>query len=153
MVKLLVVSCWLLVVRHVSHKKYSKSQMNYYNLYIHFEGSPKTCHAVSEILGVKPKQNTLTKFDTSLYNTWWYQVVRDDSEPPFDFINAFLDLVEPHFGELAKLGIDKNDIFFWRVYEYDKQCAMEFNPQEMKRLGESGISLNIDCFEIKEETE
>ena len=30
--------------------------------------------------------------------------------------------------------------------EYDQQCGMEFHPQEMVRLGQNGIHLNIDCW-------
>lgn len=32
------------------------------------------------------------------------------------------------------------------LYEYDQQFGMEFHPQEMERLGQNGIHLNIDCW-------
>ena len=41
---------------------------------------------------------------------------------------------------------DTHKILFWMLYEYDQQCSMEFHSQEMKRLGESGIHLNIDYW-------
>lgn len=80
---------------------------------------------------------------------WFYRVTEDEEGPSFDFINNFLDIIEPNYTELTKLGVTKDDILFWLVYEYDQQCAMEFHPQEMKRLGESGIGLNIDCHQRK----
>lgn len=29
----------------------------------------------------------------------------------------------------------------------DQQCGMEFHPQQIKRLGESGIVMCIDCYQ------
>jgi len=78
-------------------------------------------------------------------------VDEDDEAPYFDFINVFLDALEPKIDELLKLGVTKDDITFWLLYEYDQQCGMEFHPQEMKRLGESGIVLCIDCWQTKDE--
>ncbi len=121
--------------------------MKYYNLYINFEDSFETYNAVTKIMGVIPAKNSPSKFRASLYDTWWYQVVEKESDSSFDFINVFLDLIEPNFNKLAELNIKKSDILIWLVYEYGKQCSMEFHPQEMKRLGESGIVFNIDCFE------
>jgi len=42
--------------------------------------------------------------------------------------------------------VARNEILFWMLYEYDQQCGMEFHPQEIIRLGQSGIHLNIDCW-------
>lgn len=84
---------------------------------------------------------------------WTYTVDTDDEEPYFDFINKFLDILEPKFNELNELGIDKSNITFWLLYEYDQQCGLEFHPQEMKRLGESGIVLCIDCWQLDKEIE
>lgn len=68
-------------------------------------------------------------------------------EKPIDFINVLLDILEPNFSKLKVLGIEKHDILLWLVYEYQHQCAMSFHPEEMERLGKSGIALNIDCHE------
>ena len=80
---------------------------------------------------------------------WTYAFDEEYEAPNYDFINQFLNIIEPHFIELQNIGINKQDILIWLNYEYDQQCAMEFHPEEMKRLGESGIVMNIDCFQIK----
>ena len=125
--------------------------MKYYNLYINFENSVDTYNAVKEIFQIEPQKNTPTKFNQNLFDKWWYQAVQKETDASSDFINFFLDLLEPNFEKLSQLGISKSDIIIWMVYEYDKQCSMEFHPQEMKRLGENGISFNIDCYAIKKE--
>ncbi len=124
--------------------------MKYYNLYIDLEKNSNAYHSVTEILGIKPTKKELKELDTNESNTWWHQIVENETDMPFGFINHFLDLIEPNLNKLAALGIKRSDILIWLVYEYDKQCSMEFNPQEMKRLGECGIAFNIDCFELKE---
>ena len=123
--------------------------MKYYNLYIHLENSSETYEAITEIIGVNPTKTSPSKFDTNAFDTWWYQVIESEHDSSIDFINIFLDLIEPNFDKLANLGIQKSNILIWLVYEYDKQCSLEFHPQEMKRIGELGIGLNIDCFEYK----
>lgn len=123
--------------------------MKYYNLYINFENNIDTYNAVKDLLKVVPKENTPTKFNKNLFDLWWYQVKEKEDDPTFDFINIFLDILEPNFDKLLQLGIDKSNILIWLVYEYDEQCSMEFHPEEMKRLGESGIHFNIDCHKIE----
>jgi hypothetical protein len=122
--------------------------MKYHRLHIDTKNID-TYNQVTVLLGIEP-----TKFESKrkfnyVTELWTYTVDVDDEEPYFDFINKFLDIIEPKFDELKKLGIDKENISFWLNYEYDQQCAMEFDPQEMKRLGESGIVLCIDCWQIK----
>lgn len=121
--------------------------MKYYQLYISFENSPETYAAVTQLLGKEPFPNQPSWFNANLYDSWFYQVEVADDDAPFDFITAFLDMLEGKYEALAALGISRSDILFWLVYEYDKQCALEFHPQEMKRLGENGIGLNIDCHQ------
>lgn len=118
--------------------------MKYYRLDI--SSDSKTYPLISEILGVTPLE-----FDTTSenYNLWCYGVEEneEDETPYLDFINLFLDILEPKFTELQNIGIQREDITIWKIYVYDMQCAMEFTPQEMKRLGENGITLCIDCFQ------
>ncbi|KOY86522.1 hypothetical protein AD998_10535 [bacterium 336/3] len=122
--------------------------MKYYRLYINTDGTFEMYSKITEVLGVQPTTFSKTKFSHNPYAFWAYCVDFED-EYSFDFINIFLDILEPKFDALEKIGITNKDILFWLIYEYDQQCAMEFHPQEMKRLGELGISLNIDCHEIK----
>ncbi|GGH14687.1 hypothetical protein FAZ19_07245 [Sphingobacterium alkalisoli] len=81
------------------------------------------------------------------YKVWGYGLQHDDQDPPIDYINIFLDILEPNFDKLKKIGINRDDISIWRIYEYKEICSMEIAPQETKRLGDNGITLCIDCFE------
>ncbi len=121
--------------------------MKYYRLHIDSKGSKNIYNKITKVLGIKPFEDEEEKKSDDFYSLWTYSFDEKEEDPYYDFINNFLDIIEPKFAELEKIGILKNDISFWMIYEYEKQCGMEFHPQEMKRLGESGIVLCIDCFE------
>ncbi len=122
--------------------------MKYHHLNISTDGTIETYNKITRLLNLKPKEiDKEFKFGEP-YSIWTYEVETRDEDDYFDFINKFLDILEPKFGDLEKIGVTKNDILFWLLYEYDQQCAMEFHPQEMKRLGVSGIHLNIDCWPL-----
>lgn len=123
--------------------------MKYHNLFIHFEDELKTSQAVTTIMGVEPAEFPPSRYSSPMSSPWTHQVISQDEEPYFDFINVFLDLLEEKYPLLAAIGIQKSDILIWLVYEYDEQCSLSFSPQEMRRLGESGIALNIDCHKLK----
>ena len=129
--------------------------MKFYNLHVAFSvPSWNTYNEISRILGLVPTEHTKSNFDQSDEpSDWHYQIIEKDEDPTIDFINVFLDILEPNFEKLAQLGIGRDAILFWLVYEYSKQCAMEFHPDEMQRLGQSGICLNIDCFENNQRKE
>lgn len=91
---------------------------------------------VSDILGVEV-------FDFS--KGWVYEVVTIDNKY-FDFINEFLNMLDGKYEFLSKIGVSKNDISIWMIYEYEEQCNLEFLPKDLKRLGENDISLCISCF-------
>ncbi len=121
--------------------------MKYYRLHINCKPDRVIYTSISRVLGVEPMEFQPSKmFPEETYDDWTYEIQEAENEYK-DFINIFLDLIEPKFSELKELGISKKDILIWKLYEYEHQCAMEFNPQEMKRLGEIGIHLNIDCWE------
>ena len=113
--------------------------MKFHNLYISTNNSFEIYHKITDVLGIMPKQE-------DGYDIWTYQVVTNEEDEYFDYINVFLDLLEPKFERLRDLNIHKEDITIWLFYEYNKQCSMSFDSQEMKRLGENGIALNIDCI-------
>lgn len=122
--------------------------MKYYKISIAIDNSPYVFKAISEILNIVPNiTSTEETLNMSQHEIWEHQIIETEEDKPVDFINMFLDILEPHFNTLKKIGITKDKITFWVNYEYYLQCSMEFSPQEMKRLGESGISLCIDCFE------
>ena len=94
---------------------------------------------INNIIGVK--KNYMSKI-------WCYEVVEEESDNYFDFINNFLDLLDGKYQDLTKIGIQKDDISIWRIYEYFGQCNMEFDPVRMKRLGDNEITLCITCYEV-----
>ena len=121
--------------------------MRYHWLQISIKNDIDLFNKISDLLGVKPtKLERLGKFKDK-NDLWIYAVDTDDNAAYYDFINEFLNILEPNFSELAQLGIERNDITFWLLYEYDQQCGLEFHPQEMKRLGDSGIIFCIDCWQ------
>ena len=123
--------------------------MKYYRISINTDKTVETYNKITELLGVEPMEDTFEIGSDNQYNVWTYSKEEGESfdEPYFDFINEFLDLLEPRFDRLEVLGVKRSDITFWYLYEYDQQCAMEFHPKEMKRLGENGIVLCVDCWQ------
>ena len=119
--------------------------MNYYRLYIHCKNE-EVYYQITEILLIEP-----TIFDNENTNEiktlWCYAIDEKDEDDYLDYINIYLDLIEPKLLELEGVGIERSGISVWRIYEYQHQCSMEIAPQEMKRLGNNGITLCIDCFE------
>ncbi len=113
----------------------------FYKLQISFSPSRETLNSLNSILGIE----CLT--DDEKPSQWTYEVVQKKSDQYFDFINSFLDILESKYPDLEKLNIDRDDISIWMLYEYNHQCNMEFNPQRMKRIGESGITLCISCWQ------
>lgn len=116
--------------------------MKYHQLVIFTDDTADTYQKITCLLGVKP-------IEVKEFGVWTYSVEEKDEAPYFDFVNAFLDLLEPRFEKLEELGITKDKILFWLLYEYEHQCALGFGPQELQRLGVNGIALNIDCWEPK----
>lgn len=77
---------------------------------------------------------------------WNLVLVEKQEDPPIDFINYFLNLLEDKYERLQEIGIPKNYISIWRYYYCDEdQCNLEITPQEMSRLGKNGIVLCITC--------
>lgn len=101
---------------------------------------------MTQLLGLKPEETSKDESSKNRYSQWIYLVTETDTDPWFDFINHFLDILEPKFIDLEQLGINSDKIVFWMQYEYAQQCAMEFRSQDLKRLGNSGIDLNINSW-------
>ncbi|MFT7234407.1 MAG: hypothetical protein ACI8TA_003639 [Cyclobacteriaceae bacterium] len=114
---------------------------------IHFEPSLETFDAIGSILNLEPSEDKLENLNTDIHSSWTYEVIEVKDAPHFDFINKFCDLLEGKFDKLYDLGINRNDITFWYLYEYEGQCNLEFNPKDLKRLGDNGITLCISCWD------
>jgi hypothetical protein len=120
--------------------------MRYYNqIRIHFNPSSEVFDSISKILVLEPKIEEIRSH--AEHSTWTYEIVTENEDPYYDFINNFLDLFENKYEALKKIGITRDCISFWLLYEYDQQCNLEFDPQRMKRLGEAGIVLCISCWD------
>lgn len=126
-------------------------KMKYHRLDIRTDNSADTYNKISNLLGWTPIQRDNDKTSNDRYSIWSHSVDIGDDEPYFDFVNIFLDRLEPNFTELQKLAVTKDDITIWLLHEYNQQCGMEFHPKEMKRLGDNGIVLCIDCWQTGEE--
>jgi len=119
-----------------------------YELQLHFDASLETFNAITKILSKLPKKENYIQ---PIPSTWAYEVVCEDEDPYFDFINEFLNILEGNFERLIEIGVEKNNISIWLLYEYDSQCNMEFDPKRLMRLGENGITLCISCWDSGKE--
>ena len=115
--------------------------MNFYRLHIATENKA-IYDSVSKILNVLP-----SSMDEESFGIWVYGIEDKDEDSCLDFINIFMDILEPNLMRLESIGIERSDISIWRIYEYDQQCGMEISPADMSRLGNNGITLCIDCFQ------
>lgn len=110
-------------------------EKSFYSLRINAEESKY--ERVSEILSTRPQ---------NLSKGWIFEV-ENSKEQYFDFINNFLDILENNYEKLNNIGVHKEDISIWLIYEYNDQCNLEFLPADMERLGKNGISLCVSCYE------
>jgi hypothetical protein len=118
-----------------------------HQLQIHFDPSIETYNAITKILFKMPKKETNVQ---TIPNAWTYEVISENEDPYFDYINEFLHILEDNYEKLHKIGIEKDSISIWLFYEYDSQCNMEFDPKRLKRLGDNGITLCISCWDTGE---
>ena len=86
--------------------------MKCYQLCIFSNDTADIYNAITLLLGVTP-------METAGYGVWTYSISVNYDEPYFDFINVFLDLLEPKLDELAKLGILRENIILWLLYKYE----------------------------------
>lgn len=91
---------------------------------------------VSELLHLEPIRD--------INPDWCIEI--EEREKYFDFINYFLDTMEGKYEELKAIGINKEHISIWFLYEYDNQCNLEFLPKDLKRIGENDITLCVSCW-------
>ena len=122
----------------------------YHSLQISFDPSVETFNQLTTILGVKPT-DSFSDFPDNIPNCWTYEVIDDKADEYFDFINAFLDILETKYADLERLNIKRSDISIWLFYEYDEQCNLEFAPERLKRLGDNGITFCISCSDSGKE--
>lgn len=114
------------------------NNMYYYSLQINTNSS-FMAEKVFEIMDVK---NAIVD-----KHIWEYVLKEDINDEHIDFVDQFSTLLKVKNEQLEKNNISKDMISIWFNYEYDKQCNIEFNANELKVLGELGISFCISCWE------
>ena len=77
---------------------------------------------------------------------WGIEIIQSDENFSGILVN-FLSLLEGKYEKLESIGISREDISIWVLYEYEGQCNMEYDPVSMKKIGENGIVLCISCWE------
>lgn len=109
----------------------------YYSLRI--DAPDEIYDEIDIVLGVK------SNFSPSV--GWGIEVVQKENDESIFFIDYFLSVLEGKYTHLEKIGITRDCISVWMLYEYEGQCNMEFSPQDMYRLGKEGIVLCVSCWE------
>lgn len=89
---------------------------------------------VSNLLNKSPSQK--------IGNMWCLEVEERESDEYFDFVS----ILKGNYKQLESIGILREDISIWFLYEYEGQCNMEFLPDSLKKLGENEISLCVSCW-------
>ncbi len=110
--------------------------MKYY-FSLRIDSKPEQNDEISNILGVK----------SNLENVPWGYKLNVENQGYVNFIDIFLKVLNGNYDALEKIGVERDDISIWVIYEYEGQCNLEFSPLEMKNLGENGITLCISCYE------
>ena len=77
---------------------------------------------------------------------WGIEIIQSD-ENFSGILVYFLSLLEGKYEKLESIGISREDISIWVLYEYEGQCNMEYDPVSMKKIGENAIVLCISCWE------
>lgn len=78
---------------------------------------------------------------------WALALEEGPNDAPVPFVEVFMGLLEGRFDALEGIGVSRDDITIWLLYEYDEQCNLEFSASDLKRLGDSGISLCVSCWQ------
>ncbi len=91
---------------------------------------------VNNILGIESDSNEAWSKEITAFDFGY-----------FNFIDYFLNILDGNLVLLEDMGITRDNIAIWMLYEYEDQCNLEFRPDEMRRMGEVGITLCISCWE------
>ena len=97
----------------------------------------------------KEKYNIITSLlaiEPTSIESYWEFSINENSILFINSISYFLNLIEKNVEKLNQNKIISENISIWCLYEYEEQCNMEFQPNELKRLGDAGIALCISCW-------
>lgn len=99
--------------------------------------TPEQANKITNILGIEPNYPQVA---------WGHKLKIKDDEYT-NFIEYYLNVLEGKYDKLQEIGIYRDDISVWMIYEYEEQCNMEFEPSDMKKLGDNGITFCVSCYE------
>lgn len=91
--------------------------------------------------------NNILNIKSNYSQCGWGLEITEEVAPDFSFISYFLSILENKYEKLEQVGIYREDISIWLLYEYSNQCNMEFSPNDLYKLGKEGITLCISCWE------
>ena len=70
---------------------------------------------------------------------------REDSF--FDSVNEFIKILKTNKAIIEEYKLEDSNISLSIDYEYDQQCNMEFQPYDLKKMGDYGMELCISCWQ------
>ena len=80
-------------------------------------------------------------------NVWEYRIVINNKGEFTDPLGKFANMISSNLGELKEIGVNREDITIWKLYEYVDQCNMEFSPEQLSTIGSLGITFCISCWQ------
>ena len=108
----------------------------YYSLQIDIDENKSVL--IDEILGVS----------RNMFNiNWGLEIIIHKDDIAFDFIEYFIGILKDKYQKLELIGIARENISLWLLYEYEGQCNMEFSPEQLLKIGQEKVSLCISCWE------
>mgnify|MGYP003565275533 CR=1 FL=1 len=91
--------------------------------------------------------NTLLGVKSNSSSIWEIQFIQQEHDIYISYIDYFLSILEGKYRLLDTIGVTREDISIWILYEYENQCNLEFSPTELTKIGVQGITLCISCWE------
>lgn len=92
--------------------------------------------------------NKLLKIKSNNPPFWELQFIQHENDEYISYINFFLSVLDGKYDQLSLLGVKRENISIWILYEYEGQCNLEFSPSDLQKIGAEGITLCISCWEI-----
>lgn len=105
------------------------------NIYFLQIGVSDTILLIDKILGIN--HNT---------DCFWQFRIEDEEESMY-YMHFLMDLLKNKYADLLKIGVERDVISIWRLYEYDQQCNMEYSPSILKRMADNGVTFCISCWD------
>ena len=97
------------------------------------------------------------KSNIKISDMWILNIEASEQNSYPKILNHFCDIIENYFEELVNLGLSKNDITIWLIFEIEKneQMNIEFNAELMARLSKNAKAFCISrwlpfCLSVRQ---